>query len=195
VQEIDMTWNARKTARRRGLVAVASWLIAMTPFADVAVAGKPTAAPELPVLPAADWLNSKPLTLAQLRGRPVLVEFWTFGCSNCRNTLPWLQAMHERYAARGLTIVSVHTPEFPGERDRDAVAKAVARLGIHYPVMIDNGFRYWKALGNRYWPAFYLIDPQGRIVETRIGELHAGRAGADSLERAIAGMMAAAVKP
>jgi len=157
---------------------------AATPTAPVA-----PVAPELPTLPAANWLNSAPLTLAALRGKPVLVEFWTFGCSNCRNTLPWLEQVHTRYAPKGLTIVAVHTPEFAHERDRTAVAKAVTRLGIRYPVMIDNDFAYWRALGNNYWPAFYLIDPQGRIVATRIGELHAGRRSADEFEAAIAGLL------
>jgi len=143
-------------------------------------------APELPRLDARHWLNSPPLSLAALRGRPVLIEFWTFGCSNCRNTLPWLERIHARYAPRGLTVIAVHTPEFDRERDRDAVAQAVTRLGIRYPVVIDNGYAYWRALGNQYWPAFYLIDADGRIVDTRIGELHAGERRADAFEAAIA---------
>ena len=146
-------------------------------------------APELPQLDAAHWLNSPPLKLAALRGRPVLVEFWTFGCSNCRNTLPWLERTHARYASKGLVVIAVHTPEFDGERDRDAVAEAVVRLGIRYPVLIDNGYAYWRALDNRYWPAFYLIDTSGRIVDTRIGELHAGERRADTFEAAIAGLL------
>jgi thiol-disulfide isomerase/thioredoxin len=146
-------------------------------------------APELPLLDATHWLNSPPLTLSALRGRPVLVEFWTFGCSNCRNTLPWLERTHARYAPQGLVIIAVHTPEFDGERDRDAVTSAVARLGIRYPVLIDNGYAYWRALDNQYWPAFYLIDPEGHIVDTRIGELLAGERRADRFEAAIADLL------
>ncbi len=142
-------------------------------------------APELPRLGAEYWLNSKPLTLAALRGRPVLVEFWTFGCSNCRNTLPWVERVHARYAPQGLAIIAVHTPEFDQERDRKAVAQAVGRLGIRYPVLIDNDYAYWRALGNEYWPAFHLIDANGRVVDSRIGELHAGERRADTFEAEI----------
>jgi thiol-disulfide isomerase/thioredoxin len=145
--------------------------------------------PELPRRDAADWINSPPLSLAALRGKPVLIEFWTFGCSNCRNTLPWLERVYDRFASRGLTIIAVHSPEFDRERPRDAVTSAVQELGIRYPVMLDNDFAYWNALGNRYWPAFYLLDGDGRLVATRIGELHAGRASADEFERAVERML------
>ena len=165
-----------------GLDATASGAAVAGTVAD----GTAPLAPELPRLDATHWLNSPPLTLAALRGRPVLIEFWTFGCSNCRNTLPWLERVHARYASRGLTIIAVHTPEFDQEREPDAVARAVARLGIRYPVLIDNGYAYWRALGNQYWPAFYLIDAEGRIVDTRIGELHAGERRADAFEAGIA---------
>jgi thiol-disulfide isomerase/thioredoxin len=132
-----------------------------------------------------EWINSQPLQLSELRGKPVLVEFWTFGCSNCRNTLPWLKATHEQFAPRGLTIVGVHTPEFAHERDPDNVREWVTKLSIRYPVMLDPEFAYWNSLGNRYWPAFYLLDAQGRIVATRIGELHSGQERADSFTREI----------
>jgi thiol-disulfide isomerase/thioredoxin len=146
----------------------------------------PAPAPELPELPASAWLNSPPLTLAALRGRPVLVEFWTFDCANCRATQPWLARVHEQYGPRGLQVISVHSPEFEHERNPAAVARHVQQLGIRYPVLIDNGFLYWHALNNRFWPAFYLIDPQGRLVDRRIGELHTGQRSADEFERAIA---------
>lgn len=149
-------------------------------------------APELPALPAAAWLNSPPLTLASLRGQPVLIEFWTFECSNCRNTLPWLKAIHARYAKQGLQVIAIHSPEFERERGFGAVAANVRKLGISYPVLIDNDFHYWRALGNRFWPAFYLVSPTGRIVDRRIGELHAGARGADEFERAIAELTAQA---
>lgn len=148
----------------------------------------PTAAPELPTLPATAWLNSAPLTLAALRGHPVLIEFWTFDCSNCRNSLPWMQAIDTRYTPRGLTVIAIHSPELEHERDPAAVAAHVRQLDIRYPVLVDNDFRYWNALENRFWPAFYLIDPQGRMVATRIGELHSGEPSADEFERAIAAL-------
>jgi thiol-disulfide isomerase/thioredoxin len=150
----------------------------------------PAVAPELPSLPNAAWLNSPPLTLKALRGRPVLVEFWTFDCSNCRNSLPWMKSIHDRYAPQGLAVIAVHSPELEHERNLTAVAAHVKSLGIHYPVLVDNDFRYWTALNNGFWPAFYLIDPQGRVVATRIGELHRGERSADDFERSIAELAA-----
>ena len=149
----------------------------------------PTNAPELPALPTTAWLNSPPLTLAALRGRPVLIEFWTFDCSNCRNTLPWMKTIHTRYSPQGLTVIAIHSPELEHERDPASVAAHVQQLGINYPVLIDNDFRYWNALGNRFWPACYLIDPQGRIVARRIGELHSGERSADEFEQAITALL------
>jgi thiol-disulfide isomerase/thioredoxin len=176
--------------RRRLFIAWAlAPLLACGTEAASAVGSSPPAAPELPPLGPGHWLNSPPLTLAGLRGRPVVIEFWTFGCHNCRNTLPWIAQMHARYGPRGLTVIAVHTPEFDRERDRGAVTQAVARLGIRYPVLIDNEYAYWRALGNRYWPAFYLIDTEGRIVDTRIGELHVGERRADAFEAAIARLL------
>lgn len=149
------------------------------------VAAATDAAPEFTHGQPGAWLNSQPLTLAGLRGKPVLIEFWTFGCSNCLRTLPWLKAIHARYGELGLAVVSVHAPEFPHEREVESVRAAVSRLGIRYPVMIDNDFSYWRALGNRYWPAFYLLDGDGRIVSRVAGELHQGQASGDDFERRI----------
>lgn len=149
------------------------------------VAAMSADAPEFTHAAPADWINSPPLTLAALRGQVVLVEFWTFDCSNCRNTLPWVKSIHARYADRGLKVVSVHTPELPQERVPANVRAAVKDLGITYPVMIDGDFSYWRALGNRYWPAFYLVDRDGRVVETAIGELHPGQRNGEQMEAAI----------
>jgi thiol-disulfide isomerase/thioredoxin len=148
-------------------------------------------APEFPSTETDSWLNTVPLKLSDLRGKPVLVEFWTFGCSNCRATLPWLKAMHERHAKAGLVIVGVHSPEFDFERNPAAVAQAVDKLDIPYAVLLDNDFAYWNAYRNRYWPAFYLIDSNGKIVGSRIGELHLGSASADQFEREIVKRLAA----
>jgi thiol-disulfide isomerase/thioredoxin len=145
----------------------------------------PAEAPEFTHSAAADWINSPPLRLSELRGEVVLIEFWTFDCYNCRNTLPWLRRVHEEYGPRGLRVVSVHTPELPRERDPANVRAAVRELGIAYPVMIDGDFTYWRAMNNRYWPAFYLIGRDGRIIATAIGELHQGRKSGDGLEAAI----------
>jgi thiol-disulfide isomerase/thioredoxin len=116
------------------------------------------------------WLNSPPLTMAGLRGRVVLVDFWTYTCINCLRTLPYLKAWDERYRAQGLTIAGVHTPEFAFERKTANVRGAIARQGIRYPVVQDNEFGTWNAFGNQYWPAKYLIDARGRVRYVHFGE-------------------------
>lgn len=116
------------------------------------------------------WLNSQPLSMEGLRGKVVLVDFWTYTCVNCLNTLSNVKAWHERYKDEGLVVVGVHSPEYEEERSLTGLKDAVARLGITYPVAQDNDFKTWKNYGNRYWPAFYLVDKQGRIVYTHFGE-------------------------
>ncbi len=119
---------------------------------------------------ATQWLNSAPLTPQSLRGKVVLVDFWTFNCSNCLNALPYVRAWAEKYRNHGLVVIGVHTPELPFERDIGNVRKAVGRLGITYPVAIDNAYAIWKAFGNEYWPAAYFVDAQGRIRHHHFGE-------------------------
>ena len=119
------------------------------------------------------WFNTRggtPLSLQALRGRVVLVDFWTYSCINCIRTLPYLNAWNARYASKGLTIVGVHTPEFPFEHSAANVAQAISQNGIHYPVVQDNNYSTWNAYNNEYWPAEYLIDPQGRIRLADFGE-------------------------
>ncbi len=119
---------------------------------------------------AVEWLNSQPLTPQALRGKVVLVNFWTFNCINCLHALPYVRAWAEKYRDYGLVVVGVHTPELSFERDIGNVRKAVARLKIDYPVAIDNGYAIWKAFGNEYWPAAYFVDAQGRIRHHHFGE-------------------------
>jgi len=116
------------------------------------------------------WFNSKPLSLAALRGRVVLVDFWTYTCINCIRTLPYLKAWDARYRKAGLTIVGVHSPEFSFEKDAGNVQNAVHSYGIRYPVVQDNDLATWQAWGNQYWPAEYLIDAQGRVRHVHFGE-------------------------
>lgn len=116
------------------------------------------------------WINSDPLTMEQLRGKVILVEFWTYDCINCLRTLPYVKQWHERYRDQGLVVIGVHTPEYAHEKVIANVEEAVERLGITYPVAQDNGYRTWNAFGNRYWPALYLIDQDGRIVYQHFGE-------------------------
>jgi cytochrome c biogenesis protein CcdA/thiol-disulfide isomerase/thioredoxin len=126
--------------------------------------------------PAADfhadgkWFNSAPLTIASLRGKVVLVDFWTYSCINCLRTLPHLEAWYAAYHRMGLEIVGVHTPEFAFEHVPSNVRAATERLGVRYPVAIDNEYGTWKAYQNMYWPAEYLIDKQGRLRDIHYGE-------------------------
>jgi thiol-disulfide isomerase/thioredoxin len=116
------------------------------------------------------WFNSPPLSLKQLRGRVVLVDFWTYTCINCIRTLPHLEAWDAHYRRAGLTIVGVHSPEFPFEHEAGNVARAVRDDGIHYPVAQDNKLATWNAWGNEYWPADYLIDARGHVRAAHFGE-------------------------
>jgi cytochrome c biogenesis protein CcdA/thiol-disulfide isomerase/thioredoxin len=116
------------------------------------------------------WINSHPLTLTQLRGKVVLVDFWTYSCINCLRTLPHLKSWYAAYHNKGLVIIGVHTPEFAFEHVTSNVRSAVRRLGIAYPVMQDNNYKTWDNYANQYWPAEYLIDKQGHIRHTHFGE-------------------------
>lgn len=117
-----------------------------------------------------NWLNSAPLVMEELRGQVVLIDFWTYTCVNCIRTLPYLVEWHEKYADEGLTMVGVHTPEFEFEKLTENVVKASEDLGVEWAVAQDNDFRTWRAYGNRYWPAKYLIDADGVVRYTHFGE-------------------------
>jgi len=116
------------------------------------------------------WLNSKPLTLADLRGKVVLVDFWTYSCVNCVRTLPYLRAWYDAYKDKGLVIVGVHSPEFEFEKVSANVSRAMGDLGVTWPVVQDNDYAQWNAYGNQYWPAHYFIDAKGRVRYFHFGE-------------------------
>lgn len=153
---------ARQTERERRAATVTS--------GSADTVELPVLAASAPTVEASGWLNTPPLTSADLRDKVVLYDFWTFGCINCRNTLPWVKAWDERYRADGLVLLSVHTPEFAHEADPAAVARFVADEGIRYPVALDPDRRTWRAFENRYWPAFYLHDRDGRRRYVHFGE-------------------------
>ena len=135
------------------------------PAVDLPVEG------QLPSLAGASgWLNSSPLTAAGLRGKVVLVNFWTYTCINWLRQLPYVRAWAGKYQDDGLVVLGVHTPEFDVERDLENVRRAVEDLRVDYPVVIDNDYAIWDAFGNRYWPALYFVDTQGRIRHHRFGE-------------------------
>ncbi len=123
-----------------------------------------------PLTGAAAWLNSPPLTAENLKGKVVLVDFWTYSCINCLRTLPYVRAWAEKYKDQGLVVIGVHTPEFAFEKNIDNVKAAVADLKIGYPVAVDNDYAIWRAFQNKYWPAHYFIDAQGRVRHHHFGE-------------------------
>ncbi len=125
-------------------------------------------APE--IVPGGAWFNSKPLKIANLRGKVVLVDFWTYTCINCIRTLPYIKSWQEKYADKGLVIIGVHTPEFEFEKSASNVKKAIADFGLKYPIVQDNNYATWNAFDNHYWPAKYFIDKNGKIRKTHFGE-------------------------
>jgi cytochrome c biogenesis protein CcdA/thiol-disulfide isomerase/thioredoxin len=169
--------NANIAAGLENSSAVGTRLNSIRPapkFAEQAPSGPRSKLPVLGTAPdftgTQRWFNSKPLSLAQLRGRVVLIDFWTYTCINCIRTLPYLKAWDARYRKAGLTIVGVHSPEFSFEKDAGNVQRAIASFGIHYPVVQDNNLATWSAWGNQYWPAEYLIDARGKVRHVHFGE-------------------------
>jgi cytochrome c biogenesis protein CcdA/thiol-disulfide isomerase/thioredoxin len=146
---------------------------------------------ELPPLDGiGPWINSPPLTREQLKGKVVLIDFWTYSCINCLRSIPHVRAWYDRYKDDGLVVIGVHAPEFAFERSLDNVKQAVAELGIRYPVALDNDFVLWRALKNNYWPAHYFIDAEGRIRYHHFGE-----GNYEESERVIRQLLAEAGRP
>lgn len=144
---------------------------------DESMRGKPSSEmmeaeyPQAPeIIPGGEWFNSEPMTLESLRGKVVLIDFWTYSCINCQRTLPYLRDWWSTYQDDGLVIIGVHSPEFEFEKTPENVVEAIADFEIEYPVVQDNNFQTWRAYSNRYWPAKYLIDDEGKIRYTHFGE-------------------------
>jgi thiol-disulfide isomerase/thioredoxin len=153
-----------------GLRLVFAALLVLAIAAAFQIRGRPPPA-EFPSLAGAtEWLNSAPLTPAALRGKVVLVDFWTFTCVNWLRTLPYLRAWAAKYKDKGLVIIGVHTPEFGIEKDVGDVRRSVKEFGVEFPVAIDNDSAIWNAFENRYWPALYLFDTQGHLRHRQFGE-------------------------
>jgi len=147
-------------------LAAAATLVGASAGANAATA--PFEAPEFSGI--TQWLNSEPLTMKQLRGKVILVDFWTYDCINCINTLSHVVQWHDKYKDKGLVVVGVHTPEYAFERKTENVRTALKRFDIRYPVAQDNRYATWNAYNNRYWPAFYLVNKKGQVVYTHFGE-------------------------
>ena len=164
-------------------LAVIALAVSLSQGARGGALRQPLAAPEFTHASPNEWLNSTPLKLADLHGKVVLVDFWTFDCWNCYRSFPWLKAMEARLMDRGLQVIGVHSPEFDRERIPENIKKKIAEFGLHHPVMIDNDFSYWKAMANRYWPAYYLIDRNGILRAAFEGETHEGDEQAKRIEQ------------
>ncbi|BDZ44663.1 hypothetical protein GCM10025866_05720 [Naasia aerilata] len=119
---------------------------------------------------AVTWFNSPPLTAEDLRGKVVLVDFWTYTCINWLRTLPYVRAWAEKYADYGVVVVGVHTPEYDFEGELDNVRRAIGELDVGYPVAVDSGYTIWNAFANHYWPALYIVDQTGRVRHHQFGE-------------------------
>jgi thiol-disulfide isomerase/thioredoxin len=152
------------------LAGAAAGLLGGVPASAASPPNAPASGP-MPEFPAAaPWLNSKPLTREQLRGKVVVVDFWTYSCINCLRAMPYINAWYARYKDAGLVIVGVHSPEFGFEKDSANVRMAIAKFGIKYPIVLDNDFAIWKAYNNRFWPAHFFIDAKGVIRGHHFGE-------------------------
>ena len=159
-------------------------------IAGNAQATDPQELPEFTSAKPDDWLNSAPLSVAELRGQVLLLDVWTYGCWNCYRSFPWLKGLEARLAAQPFQVIGIHSPEFEHERDRKRVRDKIEEFGLAHPVMIDNHLAYWRKLRNRYWPAFYLVDKRGLIRFRHAGETHAGDARALAIERQIRALLA-----
>ena len=153
---------------RRSLALI---LLAMSSVGVTSQAASPPVEGMAPAFTGATgWLNSPPIDLSAQRGKVVVVSFWTYSCINCLRVLPYVRAWSQRYAKQGLVVVGVHSPEFGFEKDPANVTRAVKDLKLTYPIALDDGFKVWRAYGNRFWPALYIVDAQGRIRHHQFGE-------------------------
>lgn len=140
------------------------------------LAGKDLGRFERPPLPMASdgWLDGEPLTGEDLRGQVVLIHFWAFECWNCYRSFPWLNGLRGEIVDPAFRIIGVHTPEFEREKDREAVRERARHFGLEHAIVQDKDHRFWRAMGNRYWPAWYVVDRTGTVRSVFIGETHAG---------------------
>jgi thiol-disulfide isomerase/thioredoxin len=153
------------------------------------ITGRPLM-PEFTSKAESHWFNSKPLKRSDLAGKVVLIDVWTFDCWNCYRSFPWLKSLERKFSDRDFIVVGIHSPEFAQEKRPGKVAAKIKEFGLEHPVMMDNDFGYWRALNNRYWPSFYLVDKQGRLRYLHAGETHAGDRRASAIERQVEELLA-----
>jgi thiol-disulfide isomerase/thioredoxin len=168
--------HGRRRLLSTAAIGVAAFAVAANLFPAVveqltsAAVGSPSERELASLAGATEWLNTEPLTAAGLRGKVVLIDFWTYTCINWLRTLPYVRAWAEKYRDQGLVVIGVHTPEFPFEHDVDNVRRAVQVMRLPYPIVIDNDYAIWRGFNNHYWPAVYLVDAQGRVRHHQFGE-------------------------
>lgn len=138
--------------------------------------------PEFTERSAEAWINSTPLSVSELYGKVIMLDVWTYGCRNCYRSIPWMLTLEERFAEQGFQIIGIHTPEFEHEYHRNNVVTRMQEFKVTHPVMMDNEYSYWKALGNQYWPTFYIVDKQGYIRARFVGETHSNSVRANQIE-------------
>jgi thiol-disulfide isomerase/thioredoxin len=160
-------------------------ILALGTMAATVVAAAPTSTPEFTHTQPDDWINSAPLTVAGLRGKVVVLDFWAFDCVNCVRSREWVESLEKSRGPQGLVVVSVHSPELSEERVPASVRKAVERLKMHEPVMLDQDSSYWKALHVQYWPTFCLVGRDGLTYACVPGEMHPGDERATKVEQAL----------
>ena len=172
----DTVNQGRRRLLSTAALGVAAFAVAGSVFPALvqqltsAAAGSPVDGDLGPLGRATGWLNSEPLTGASLRGKVVLIDFWTYTCINWLRTVPYVRAWAEKYRDQGLVVIGVHTPEFPFEHDIDNVRSAVNVMELPYPIAIDNDYAIWRGFNNHYWPALYFVDAQGRVRHHQFGE-------------------------
>lgn len=170
LQRLRPPERAPATALRRSALVRGGFMTVQDNASSARLPTLPIEGAMPPLTGAVEWLNSPPLTAEALRGKVVLVDFWTYSCINCLNALPHVRDWHRKYKDQGLVVVGVHSPEFAFEKNINNVKRAVDRLEVAFPVAIDNNFTIWRAFGNSYWPAHYFVDAKGRIRFHHFGE-------------------------
>jgi thiol-disulfide isomerase/thioredoxin len=168
-----------------GVIVISLFLVYKPASGGKLTADSIRALPEFTETTAEKWINASPMTVADFRGKVLLLDFWTFDCWNCYRSFPWLNALEKRYRDAEFQVIGIHTPEFDHERVRTNIEAKVKEYQLYHPIMIDNDFSYWKAMNNQYWPAYYLVDKAGKIQYQFIGETHAGDSNAKAIEAAI----------
>lgn len=136
------------------------------------------------------WLKSAPLSVAQLTGRVVLIGFWAFEWWNCYRSFPWMPELEAQFADRPFQVVSVHSPEFEREKNIDSVRAKAKEFRLNHPIMVDSDLAFWRAMGNRFWPAYYLVDKRGRVRNVYVGETRSGDLQARRIQFAISALLA-----